>query len=366
MSTPTPARAVSPLQGIGLVAEREIMSKLQSRAFVISTLVLFALALVAVVAGGLTAKQSSDTPVAVTSDAASFVANVPGLDITEVTDRAAAERAVTDESVDAAVVADAASPTGFTVIAKTSAPDSLVMQLAAVPTVTLLEPDTTNPALRYIVSFGFGLLFLLAASTFGGTIASSVVEEKQTRIVEILISTVSTRTLLAGKVLGNTVLAIVQIVGMVAIAVVGLIVTGQTDVLTLLGSAMVWFAIFFLFGFILLAALFAAAASLVSRQEDLGSTITPVTMLVMAPYFLVIMFNDNPLVMTIMSYVPFSAPVGMPMRLFLGEAQWWEPLLSLLILVVSCVLAILVGARIYDHSILRMGGRVKLAEALKG
>ncbi len=366
MSTPTPARAVSPLQGISLVAEREIMSKLQSRAFVISTLVLFALALVAVVAGGLTAKQSSDTPVAVTSDAASFVANVPGLDITEVTDRAAAERAVTDESVDAAVVADAASPTGFTVIAKTSAPDSLVMQLAAVPTVTLLEPDTTNPALRYIVSFGFGLLFLLAASTFGGTIASSVVEEKQTRIVEILISTVSTRTLLAGKVLGNTVLAIVQIVGMVAIAVVGLIVTGQTDVLTLLGSAMVWFAIFFLFGFILLAALFAAAASLVSRQEDLGSTITPVTMLVMAPYFLVIMFNDNPLVMTIMSYVPFSAPVGMPMRLFLGEAQWWEPLLSLLILVVSCVLAILVGARIYDHSILRMGGRVKLAEALKG
>ena len=73
-----------------------------------------------------------------------------------------------------------------------------------------------------------------------------------------------------------------------------------------------------------------------------------------------------PLVLTIMSYVPFSAPVGMPMRLFLGEAQWWEPLLSLAILIATCVAAILVGARIYENSLLRMGTRVKLAEALRG
>ena len=54
----------------------------------------------------------------------------------------------------------------------------------------------------------------------------------------------------------------------------------------------------------------------------------------------------------------------MPMRLFLGEAQWWEPLLSLAILIATCVAAILVGARIYENSLLRMGGRVKLREAL--
>ena len=94
---------------------------------------------------------------------------------------------------------------------------------------------------------------------------------------------------------------------------------------------------FFLFGFMLLAALFAAAAAMVSRQEDIGSTTTPLTMLIMAPYFLVIFFNDNPTVLAIMSYVPFSAPVGMPMRLFLGEAQWWEPILSLAILIATCI-----------------------------
>ena len=64
-------------------------------------------------------------------------------------------------------------------------------------------------------------------------------------------------------------------------------------------------------------------------------------MLVMIPYFLIIFFNDDPTVLTIMSYVPFSAPVGMPMRVFLGDAQWWEPFLSLAILLATTALAVL-------------------------
>jgi ABC-2 type transport system permease protein len=136
-------------------------------------------------------------------------------------------------------------------------------------------------------------------------------------------------------------------------------------VLSALGAPIAWFAIFFLFGFVLLAALFAAAAAMVSRQEDIGATTTPITMLIMAPYFLVIFFNDNPVVMTIMSYVPFSAPVGMPMRLFLGTAQWWEPLVSLAVLIATTAVVVALGSRIYSNSLLRTGSRVKLREALK-
>jgi ABC-2 type transport system permease protein len=183
-------------------------------------------------------------------------------------------------------------------------------------------------------------------------------------VVELLISAIPVRSLLAGKVIGNTILAMGQILVLAGIAIVGLTVTGQAAILQGLGGPIAWFAVFFLFGFVLLAALFAAAAAMVSRQEDIGSTTMPLTMLIMAPYFLVIFFNDNPTVLAIMSYVPFSAPVGMPMRLFLGEAQWWEPLLSLAILIATCIAAILVGARIYENSLLRMGGRVKLREAL--
>jgi ABC-2 type transport system permease protein len=351
-------------QAIWLVAEREIASKLRSKAFVISTAILFLGALALVIWGGFQAASDAGTPVAVTADAQQYVADAQGLEVTHVDDRAAAEALVKDGSVDAAVVGEPSSPLGFAIVAASSAPTQLMLQLAQVPPVELLSPEEGNAALGYIAAVGFGVVFLLAASLFGGTIAQSVVEEKQTRVVELLISAIPVRSLLAGKVIGNTILAMGQILILAGIAVIGLTVTDQTALLQGLGGPIAWFAIFFLFGFILLASLFAAAASMVSRQEDIGSTTMPLTMLVMAPYFLVIFFNDNPVVLTVMSYVPFSAPVGMPMRIFLGQAQWWEPLVSIAILVATCVGAILVAARIYENSLLRMGGRVKLSEAL--
>jgi ABC-2 type transport system permease protein len=361
-----PSAALGSGQAIWLVAEREIGSKLRSKAFVISTAVLVLGALAVVLWGGFQAANNTGTPVAVTADAQQYVAGAEGLDVTEVADRAAAEALVESGDVDAAVVTDADSPVGVAVIADSDAPSQLVLQLAQTPTVVLLHPEEGNAALGYIAAIGFGIVFLFAASMFGGTIAQSVVEEKQTRVVELLISAIPVRALLAGKVVGNTILAMGQILLLAAVAVIGLTVTDQTALLQGLGGPIAWFAIFFLFGFILLAALFAAAASMVSRQEDIGSTTMPITMLVMAPYFLVIFFFDNPLVLAIMSYVPFSAPVGMPMRIFLGDALWWEPLVSLAILIATCVVAILVGARIYENSLLRMGARVKLSEALAG
>ena len=364
----TARTAPSMAQSLGLVAEREITSKLRSRAFQISTAILLLGALALVLWGSFSANNaatSSDTtPVAVTSQAAPLLHNTTDLDITDAGDDAAAKALVEDGTVDAAVIVDEASPTGYAIVALDEAPMSLTSQLTLNPTVTLLHPDDTNPALRYLVAIGFGVVFLLAAQLFGSTIAASVVEEKSTRVVEILLSSVSSRVMLAGKVLGNTVLAIGQVLALVAVAVIGLSITGQAELLTMLGSAMIWFAIFFLFGFILLAALYAAAASMVSRQEDIGSTTFPLMILIMAPYFLIIFFNDNDNVLGIMSYVPFSAAVGMPMRLFLGTAQWWEPLASLVILLATCVLAIIAGAKIYDNSLLRTGARVSLKEAL--
>ncbi|MFK4761927.1 ABC transporter permease [Microbacterium sp. ZW T5_45] len=362
MSTPAPLSTAS---GIWLVAERELSSKIRSKSFLISTGILLLVALAGILISGFTSANPEATKVAATSQTASIVSALPDVEVTEVADRGEAEELVRSGDVEAAVLPGDGA-TGYTIIALENAPGSLVSGLSVSPDVEILEPATTNPLLRYFIAIGFGLVFLMAASTFGGTIAQSVVEEKQTRVVEILLSSISARTLLAGKVIGNTILAMAQILAIAAVATIGLIVTGQNEVLSSLGAPIVWFAVFFLFGFVLLASLFAAAASMVSRQEDVGSTTMPITMLVMAPYILVIVFNDNSLVLTIMSYVPFSAPVGMPMRLFVGEAQWWEPLLSLVILLASCVAAIAIGAKIYENSLLRMGGKVKLAEALRG
>ena len=353
-------------QSTWLVAEREVGSKLRSKAYLISTGILFLIALAGVLWGGFSAQSDSRTPVAVTAETAQSVADNTTIKPTEVADADAARALVADGTVDAALIPGGDAPFDYTVVAKDAAPTSLLQTLSMTPQVELLDPSATNPGLRYLVAFGFGIIFFMAALTFGSTIAQSVVEEKQTRVVELLISAVPVRALLAGKVIGNTILAMGQVIGLAAIAIIGFTVTGQSSLLAGLGAPIAWFAVFFLFGFILLAALFAAAAAMVSRMEDIGSTTTPLTMLVMAPYFLVIFFNDNPLVMTIMSYVPFSAPVGMPVRIFLGDAQWWEPILSLVIMLVTCAAAIWVGAKIYQNSLLRMGARVKLSEALAG
>src|SRR5690606_11381608 len=132
-------------------------------------------------------------------------------------DRAAAEDLVRDGEVDAAIVADPASPTGFAVIVDSDVSIQLLVYLSETPTVETLSPGDATGFLGYIAAIGFGVVFLFAASTFGGTIAQSVVEEKQTRVVEVLLSAIPTRTLLAGKVVGNTILAMAQILLLAAI-----------------------------------------------------------------------------------------------------------------------------------------------------
>ncbi|MGY6497624.1 MAG: ABC transporter permease [Microcella sp.] len=364
--------ATSFRESVFLVAGREVTQRLRSKSFVISTLILFAIVLGSILITGFISRANADStaPVAGVGAAIAELETLPGVEVVEAATIAEAEQLVRDEEVDAAVVpldgASADGPVPFEIVALDEAPGGLVGALSIAPDVRLLEEPGLPFGLLYLVAFGFGIVFFLSAVTFGGTIAQSVVEEKQTRVVEILLSSISARALLAGKVVGNSILAFGQIIAIAALAALGLVLTGQDVLVADLGPAVGWFLGFFAIGFVLLAAMYAASASLVSRMEDVGSVLTPVTYLVMIPYFLVIFLFDNALVLTIMSYVPFSAPVGMPMRIFLDQAAWWEPILSLVVLAVSTVIIVMLGARVYQNSLLRTGSRVKLGEALKG
>ncbi|PPL20392.1 ABC transporter permease [Microterricola pindariensis] len=371
-TTPRTARtAPSMMSSVGLVAGREISVRMRSKAFLISTGILMLAVLASVMFGGLASQNPELTKVAVigsSADAASSaIAATDSLEAVTADSLEQAEQMLRDGEVSAIVVPseDAASANPVTVIGLDQAPSDVVGALSIRPTIELLDEPGQNPFLIYLVAIGFGLVFFMSAMTFGTTIAQSVVEEKQTRIVEILMSTIPVRALLAGKVVGNSVMAFLQIVAIAALAILGMVVTSQKVLLGTLGSSVIWFVVFFAIGFVMLAALYAATASMVSRSEDIGSVTSPVMILVMLPYILVILFNNNPTVLAVMSYVPFSAPVGMPMRIFLGTAEWWEPLLSLAILVLTTVLTLALGSRIYSNSLLRLGARVKLSEALK-
>jgi ABC-2 type transport system permease protein len=361
--------APKPSGTIWLVAEREMRARLRSKSFVISTLIMLAIVLAGVIFGGFQASQAAedagkDVPVAVVGSAASALPGGGGFKAIDAADQDEAEALVKKGDADAALVPSTSGDSDVLIIADEEAPSSLVAALSTTPEVQLLDPQDADYWLNYIVAYAFGLVFFLAAMTFGSTIAQSVVEEKSTRVVEILMSAIPVRTLLAGKVLGNSLLAFGQTAATVALALIGLTVTGQTELLSLLGAPVIWFVVFFVLGFTLIAALFAATGAMVSRQEDIGSTTTPVTMLVMLPFFAVIFLFDNELWMTVLSYFPFSSPVAMPVRLFQGTALWWEPLVSLVVLALSTFGAITVGAKIYSNSLLRMGARVTLREAL--
>ncbi|MCK6095045.1 ABC transporter permease [Micrococcus sp. EYE_162] len=353
---------------VGTVAAREMKVKGTSKAYIITTMILLAVALLATLLvprmGDMFAGDA--TGVAVVDQTAPVVAALGEDYEARTLDSVAEARAAVERGdVEAAVVPSADAPGGLEVLAMTDVPTSLVQALSTSPAVELLDPSAPNPLLRYFIAFGFGLVFFMAAITFGQQIAVSVIEEKQSRIVEILLAAVPARAMMAGKVLGNAAMAILQVALVAAALLLGLQINGEVLPLDGLGVPILWFVLLFSIGFVMIAALYAASASMVSRQEDIGSTSMPVMMLIMLPYFGVIFFNDNPEALRIMSFIPFSAPVAVPLRIFLEQGQMWEHVLALGILVVSTALAIWLAAAIYERSILRTGRALTWRQALQ-
>ncbi|WP_062240563.1 ABC transporter permease [Brevibacterium epidermidis] len=365
-TTQTGANRAGFTTAIGLVIEREIMVRLKSKAFMVSTILSIVLFGVLVgVSGALPSLFSSTDKVAVTSAGAKAIEGIDGIETVEVDDVDEAKALINSEEVESAVVESEDSPTGVAVLSLRSAPESLIGALSLTPEVELLDPDAPDPALTYFIGLGLGLVFFMAAMTFGNTIASSVVEEKQSRIVEILLASTSARVLMFGKVIACTILAFAQI-GLTAVAVLaGAAISGNDMVLGKVAEPIAWFIPLFIVGFVMVAALYAAAASMVSRTEDLPSTSTPIMMLIFLPYMGVIIFSSNETVMAVLSYIPFSAAVAVPMRVFLGTIAWWEPLVSLLILIVTTLLALLLATRIFERSILKSGPKLTWGQARK-
>ncbi|HEX6342496.1 ABC transporter permease [Umezawaea sp.] len=344
-----------------LVAEREMNVLVRTKGFWIGFVVtvagLFALIVLPTVFGG------EDPEVAAVGSAASAV-DGKDLRVRVVPDLAAAEALVRADEVEAAVVPDTTgeSAIGVRVVALNDAPDDVISALVAAPPVDLLDASAVSPGAQRLVILVFALFFLLFGMG-GAAIAQSTVTEKQTRIVEILVSTVPIRSLLAGKILGHVLLTMGQVVVLALAAPIALRLADQGELLAVVAPALGWFVPFLCLGFVLLAAMWAVAGALVSRQEDLGSTMGLAMILVMGPYFGVQFFSDNVVVMQVLSFVPFSAAVAMPVRLFTGDAAVWEALVSMGVLAASAVLIVLGASRVYSGSLLQTGGRVGLAKA---
>ncbi len=223
--------------------------------------------------------------------------------------------------------------------------------------------DGTEQIVQVVAGLIFGVLFYMASLTFGISIAQSVVEEKQSRMVEILAAVIPVRALLTGKVLGNTALAFGQMALIVGVALIGLSFTEYDQYLPMMTGPLLWYLPFFVAGFIALACVWAAAGALASRVEDLQSTTLPLTLTLVVMF--VVALNLDGFARVVGSFVPVISTILMPMRLLEGDVVWWEPVLALALTLAFCWFTISLGSTLYRRALMQTQGRVTVRQALK-
>ncbi|TDX02903.1 ABC transporter permease [Kribbella sp. VKM Ac-2566] len=373
-----------------LIAEREITTKLRDKTFIGSTVVMLLIVMAAVIIPALIAGKGGPDKIAVIDDAGVKVVQQAstttgdGYEVTRVADRPAAEKAVTDGKVEAALLPDA---DGYVVLGKDrvdSGVEGALREAAAAVgmetnagkaglspaelhagtkvSLQLLKPGPLPDIVSDFVNIGLALVFYMTALGFGMMIAQSVVQEKESRVVEILAAAVPIRSLLWGKVLGNTVLALTQIVVIAGASLIGLLATDQADILEVVAPVAGWFVVFFVLGFVALAGLWAVAGSLATRQEDLGSTTLPGQMILMIPFFFSVFAGSS--AKTVASFVPIASSMSMPGRMLTEDVPVWQPLVAIALLLAATVLIVRMGARLYERTLLQTGRRLGYREAL--
>jgi ABC-2 type transport system permease protein len=382
---------------IELVARREFGEGFRSRAWraavAIQMLVVAGIAIVSIVTSGGSGVHTRQLAIAgpqATAIAAKARSEARGygikLEVEDATSAAVAREKVEDEDADAAL-----GPRGLTT---GKDPDAALVALIqnAARTVrgeaklraaglspaqarAALEPKPL-PTVEITTGEGEGgsglayigaLLLYVALITFGYSIASSVVTEKSSRVVEVILSAIRPVQLLAGKLIGVGLLGLLQIGAVAAIGLIIAVPGGAVSLPSSTPETVALVLLYFALGYVFYGGLFAAAASLVSRQEDTQSTTGPILVVLIASYLATnaALGNASGGLATIGTFLPPMAPMLVPGRAAQGDLPVGELVASLLIMVAAIVVVIIAAARIYDRSVLRFGTPMKLREAFQ-
>ncbi len=255
------------------------------------------------------------------------------------------ESSLQDAGLSPAQVADALSPEPLT-------------------TTTIDTDDGELSGLAVLTGTLTAVLLFISLQTFGQYVLVGVVEEKSSAVVELLLARVRAHQMLAGKVIGIGIVALIQFVAMVAAGMVALAISGNSipgEVWSAVPMALLWF----LLGYALYSTLFALAGSLVSRQEDAQGAAAPILTVLIGAYMVVFVFGYIPdsTASRILSLIPPITPFLMPMRMAAGAAAPWEVALAIALTLLSTVAVTKLAGRIYEQVLLRRGTRITWREA---
>ncbi len=270
----------------------------------------------------------------------------------------------TDAGLVQSIAADLGLLAAFQEAGLTGAQAAQVAHAKAVPVRVLNPSPKSSPKGAPVI--GIVLLFLMLTQ-YNTWILMGVMQEKSSRVVEVLLATVRPIQLLGGKVLGIGLVALGQaslVVGValaVAAAVGSNVLTGSAPLGLL--SELLWLVL----GYAFYCWVYAAAGSTAERQDQVQTLALPLSIPILFAYIFSITVastGDPDLLFKILAYLPPTAPFCMSVLVGLGEVTWWGFLASVLITIAGTVLMANLAARIYRRAVLRTGGRVRLRELL--
>lgn len=239
-----------------------------------------------------------------------------------------------------------------------------------VSNVEILGKDSAN---NYFYAYMLIFIIYMMIIMYGQLIAMGITSEKSNRAIEVLVTSTNTNNLIFGKVIAGAIASIVQVGVIMSSALIAYKVNSDVwngildNVFKIPSELIVTFAIFGILGYLFYSFIFGALGALVSKTEDIGSSIGPIVMIFVVVFFISIygLNNGDSTLIKVCSYIPFSSPMTMLVRVATGYATSIEFIISLLILIASIVLAGVGGAKIYRMATLMYGNPVKLKNALK-
>jgi ABC-2 type transport system permease protein len=232
------------------------------------------------------------------------------------------------------------------------------------------EPEGPNQEAKAVASFATALVLLTMIMMFGQFVAMGIVEEKQNRIVEVILSRTKASSLLVGKVLGIGTLGLVQISVLGAAALIGLMLAPLPDLegldISSIGlTAVIWLIFWFILGYLMYSFMYATVGATISRQEDMQSVAFIPAISIMPAYLMMIVSIESgpePWV-RLASMVPLWSPILMPFRINTGDAAAWEVVVAVLLVTLTITALVRIGSRVYRGAALRTGARVSLLDA---
>jgi ABC-2 type transport system permease protein len=227
----------------------------------------------------------------------------------------------------------------------------------------------------FVLVFGVGFIMYLAILMYGQIILGAVIEEKETRIAEILFSSVKPFTLMMGKLVGVSLVALTQLAiwgtAFSAFALYGVNLLASRglpgNIPAIPFAHYIYFALFFLLGYFIYATIYALVGSMVTTTQEGGQLAMPIILILVVSFYLFLPVSRSPdsSFSFWASMIPFSAPVAMLVRIVTRTPPFWQIALSLLIGISSVILIMWVASRIYRVGMLMYGKRASLPEALR-